>query len=52
MKLKQKLNNVQDFIPVKDIRYGIIETVDGRLETVANEEISVPALLTILYEVE
>lgn len=30
MKLKQKLNNVQDFIPVKDIRYGIIETVDGR----------------------
>ena len=31
MKLKQKLNNVQDFIPVKDIRYGIIETVDGKL---------------------
>lgn len=30
MKLNKKLNNVQDFIPVKDIRYGIIETTDGR----------------------
>ena len=26
----EKLEFVQDFIPVKDINYGVIETTDGR----------------------
>ena len=27
---KRNSDTVEDFIPVKDIRYGIIETTDGR----------------------
>ena len=29
-KKPEKLEFVQDFIPIKDINYGVIETTDGR----------------------